>query len=65
MSSSIKGVSYGFTGLDVFLGMAETPEDALIALYHGGMSSGAVAENLLTLMLDGKLKLDVINEPTC
>ena len=42
----VQGRQYGFTGLDVFLGMAETPEDALIALYHGGMSSGAVAENL-------------------
>jgi hypothetical protein len=60
-----KGASYGFTGLDVFLGMAETPEDALIALYHGGMSSGAVAENLEMLMLDGDLKLDVINQPSC
>jgi hypothetical protein len=60
-----KGVSYGFTGLDIFLGMAQTPEDALIALYHGGMSSGAVAENLELLMLDGKLKLDVINHPSC
>lgn len=60
-----KGVSYGFTGIDVFLGMAETPEDALIALYHGGMSAGAVAENLELLMLDGKLNMDVINEPHC
>ena len=51
--------------LDVFLGMAETPEDALIALYHGGMSSGAVAENLELLMLDGKLNMHVINEPQC
>ncbi|WP_028062614.1 Flp family type IVb pilin [Solirubrobacter soli] len=60
-----KGVSYGFTGLDVFLGMAQTPEDALIALYHGGMSSGAVAENLELLMLDGGLKMNVLNEPRC
>jgi Flp pilus assembly pilin Flp len=60
-----KGVQYGFTGLDVFLGMAETPEDALIALYHGGMSSGAVAENLAGLMLDGDLHLDTINQPQC
>jgi len=41
-----KGVRYGFTGIDVFLGMAETPEDALIALYHGGATASAVAENL-------------------
>jgi hypothetical protein len=62
---SYKGVSYGFTGLDVFLGMAETPEDAVIALYHGGMSSGAVAENLELLMLDGNLQLPVLNQPHC
>ena len=61
-----KGVSYAFTGLDTFLGEARTPDEALIALYHGGMSSGAVAENLELLLLDDKdHPMDIVNEPSC
>ena len=61
-----KGVSYAFTGLDTFLGEARTPDEALIALYHGGMSSGAVAENLELLLLDDKdHPMDIVDEPRC
>ena len=59
------GVEYAFGGLDTFLGEAQTPDEMLLALYHGGMSSGAVAENLMMLMLNHELKLPVINSPSC
>ena len=42
MSSSTRASSYGFGGVESLLGAADNPDDALIALYHGGLSSGAV-----------------------
>ena len=45
------GVEYAFGGVESLLGAADNPDDALIALYHGGMSSGAVLEAIQQLLL--------------
>ena len=34
-----------------------------MALYHGGASSGAVAEALELMLLDSGKKLDIVNVP--
>jgi hypothetical protein len=57
------GVTYDFGGVESLLGAAATPEDALIALYHGGASAGAIAEMLEIMLLDHPL--DLVNEPSC
>ena len=61
----IDGVSYDFGGVESLLGAASTPEEALMALYHGGASSGAVAEALELMLLDSGKKLDIVNVPKC
>jgi Flp pilus assembly pilin Flp len=61
----IDGVEYAFGGVESLLGEASTPEEALMALYHGGASSGAVAEALELMLLDSGQKLDIVNVPKC
>jgi hypothetical protein len=61
----IDGVEYAFGGVESLLGAASTPEEALMALYHGGLSSGAVANELELLLLDDGHDLDIVNQPTC
>jgi hypothetical protein len=61
----IDGVEYDFGGVESLLGAASTPEEALMALYHGGASSGAIAETLELMLLDSGQKLDIVNEPKC
>ncbi len=59
------GVEYDFGGVESLLGAADNPDDALIALYHGGMSSGAALEAIQQLLLGNTGALPIINSPSC
>jgi hypothetical protein len=59
------GVEYSFGGVESLLGEADNPDDALIALYHGGLSSGAVLDSLTHLMIEKAGELPIINPPSC
>ena len=59
------GVEYAFGGVESLLGAADNPDDALIALYHGGVSSGAVLDSLLRLIAHDPADLPIINTPSC
>jgi hypothetical protein len=60
------GVEYGFTGLDEMLAEAQTPNDMLIALYHGGAAASSTLENLERLIFDHThhLPATIVN-PSC
>ena len=46
------------------IGAADNPNDILIALYHGGLSSGAVLQSLMNLGLTGHRDLPgTIHQP--
>ena len=48
------------------IGAATNPNDMLIGLYHGGMSSGAVLQSLMNLGLTGHRDLPgTIHQPSC
>jgi hypothetical protein len=60
------GVQYAFDGQLMEMGAAANPNDILIALYHGGLSSGAVLQSLLDLGLTGHRDLPgTIHQPSC
>ena len=60
------GVQYDFGGVEMILGAAKTPNDELIALYHGGISSAAVLQSLLDLPVGVSRNVPVsINQPHC
>jgi hypothetical protein len=60
------GVEYAFGGVESLLGAADNPDDALMALYHGGMSSGAVLDSIQQLLLGTDAgDLPIINNPSC
>lgn len=61
----IDGVEYAFGGVESLLGAARTPEETLIALYHGGLSSGAVADSLVHLLLGKPQDMDIVKAPSC
>jgi hypothetical protein len=59
------GAEYAFGGVESLLGEADNPDDALIALYHGGLSSGAVMDSLIRLLAQHPGELPIINTPSC
>jgi len=61
-----KGGQFAFGGVESLLGEADTPDEALIALYHGGLSSGAVAQEIEMMLLDDRdHPMDIVSEPQC
>jgi len=61
-----RGVHYDFGGIEMQLGAARTGNEMLEALYHGGLSSGAVLQSLLDLPVGVQRSLPVsIGRPQC
>ena len=61
-----EGGQFAFGGVESLLGEADTADEALIALYHGGLSSGAVAQEIEMMLLDDRdHPMDIVSEPQC
>jgi hypothetical protein len=60
------GVQYALDGQLMEIGAAQNPNDILIGLYHGGLSSGAVLQSLMNLGMTGHRDLPgTIATPSC